>query len=99
MILRILRVKGNSLKPAFEPGDYVLVAGVPWLLRGIRAGDTIVFRHAGYGTLIKRVARLEEGGRAFYVLGTDEDSVDSRRFGAVPRAAVIGKVIGRLRRR
>jgi nickel-type superoxide dismutase maturation protease len=97
-MLKLWKVAGQSLQPNLQPGDFVLVAKIPWLFGAIRQGDVVVFRHAGYGTLIKRVERVEDSGGSFYVLGTDEDSVDSRRFGPVPEAAVIGKVIWKISR-
>lgn len=93
-MLRILRVEGQSLLPDYQPGDFVVM-----LTRSahIREGDTVVFRHPRYGTLIKRVERLEPDG-SLWVVGTHRHSVDSRTFGPVPRAAVMGRVLWRISR-
>lgn len=96
MLLRWLKVRGRSLAPRFKDGDYVLVSRIPLLLRGVRPGDVVVFEHPRHGKLIKQVARLEDSGRAAYLLGTDEDSVDSRFFGAVPCQMILGRVIGHI---
>ncbi len=93
MLLRIIRVSGHSLHPAYRDGDFVLVSGIPLLLRGIRPGDAVVFQHPRLGRLIKLVERLEDGGRSVYVIGLDAFSSDSRTFGAIPRSHVQGKVI------
>lgn len=92
-MLRLLKVRGESLWPDFRPGDYVLAAGVPFPVRKIKPGDVIVFNQPGYGTLFKRVQRVLEDGGAFDVRGTQVASSDSRNFGPVPRARVSGKVI------
>jgi signal peptidase I len=92
-ILRLLKVRGASLWPDYREGDYVLAAGVPFPARSIRAGDVIVFRQPGYGTLIKRVRRVLENGGAYDVRGTQISSSDSRNFGPVPQNQVTGKVI------
>ena len=97
MILRLLKIRGFSLHPGLQAGDYVLAAGVPFPMGKIKVGDVIVFRQPQYGTLIKRVQQVLEGGRAFEVLGTQIDSTDSRDFGPVPKEQVIGKVIWHIR--
>ena len=43
--------------------------------------------------MIKKVSRVAEDGKEIYVVGTHENSVDSRQFGAVRKDALIGKVI------
>jgi signal peptidase I len=95
--MRLLKVRGSSLWPDFREGDYVLAAGVPFPVRKIKAGDVIVFRQPGYGTLIKRVERVLDNGQSFVVRGTQIYSSDSRNFGPVPRTHVSGKVIASLR--
>jgi signal peptidase I len=92
-MLRLLKVRGASLWPDFQDGDFVLAAGVPFPAGKIRTGDVIIFSQPGYGSLIKRVGRVLEGGEAYVVRGTRIDSSDSRNFGPVPKARVSGKVI------
>jgi nickel-type superoxide dismutase maturation protease len=92
-MFQLLRVTGESLSPLFQEGDYVLVAKSPFWLRRIRPGDVVVFRHAEYGTLIKRVERLSPEGDDLFVVGTHEWSTDSRQFGAIHRSDLIGKVV------
>lgn len=99
MLLQMLKIRGHSLYPAYQDGDYVLVSRVPLLLRGIRPGDAVVFRHARHGKLIKLVERLEDQGRKVFLVGLDEASVDSRHFGAVPREQILGAVIRHIRSR
>lgn len=75
-----------------------MAAGFPFPSGKIRVGDVIVFRQPGFGTLIKRVRRVLDAGRAFEVRGTQIASTDSRNFGPVPRERVFGKVIWHIRR-
>jgi signal peptidase I len=96
-MLRLLKVRGSSLWPDFREGDYVLAAGVPFPASKIKAGDVIVFRQPGYGTLIKRVQRVLKGGQAYDVRGTQVPSSDSRNFGPIAQEQVSGKVIWHLR--
>ena len=96
-MLRLLKVRGESLWPDFHEGDYVLAAGVPFPARRIKPGDVIVFDQPGYGTLLKRVHRVVQDGRAYDVRGTQVVSSDSRDFGPVPKTRVSGKVIWHIR--
>jgi signal peptidase I len=96
VIIQVMRVRGESLAPRYHDGDYVIVSGLG--LKRIQSGDIIVFTHPEYGRLIKRVERIEPCGR-LHVRGEDIDSVDSRRFGAIPPSLIYGKVVWRIPRR
>jgi signal peptidase I len=98
LFLSLLKVRGQSLTPDFNDGEFVLAAGVPFPSGKIREGDVIVFHQPGYGRLIKRVSSVLEGGRAYEVRGTLIESTDSRNFGPVPQATVLGKVIWHIRK-
>jgi nickel-type superoxide dismutase maturation protease len=95
MLLKVMKVTGESLSPFFESGDYVVLAG--WGLGRVGAGAVVVFRHPVYGTLIKRVEHITPEGELF-VVGTHPESTDSRAFGAIPRKWLIGKVIFEVRK-
>jgi signal peptidase I len=95
ILFQILRVRGASLASAYRDGDYVVISGLG--LKKVRPGDVVVFQHPDYGRLIKRVESLEACGR-LCVRGDDIDSVDSRRFGPIPRSSVIGRVLWIVRR-
>lgn len=96
-MLSLLKVRGSSLWPDFREGDYVLAAGIPFPARKIKPGDVIIFRQPGYGSLLKRVHRVLQDGKAYEVRGTQIPSTDSRDFGPVPRERVSGKVIWHIR--
>jgi len=98
-VFHFCKIRGQSLSPEYRDGDYVLVANVPFPSGRIRAGDVVVFRQPGYGTLIKRVHQVMDGGRSFRVLGTQVNSSDSRNFGPVLKEAVTGKVIWHIRQK
>jgi signal peptidase I len=98
MLLAILRISGHSLNPVYRDGDFVIVSKIPFLFRDIAPGDVVVFDHPVHRKMIKRVERIEEGGKSLFVVGTNDESVDSRRFGPIPRDWVLAKVIGCVRR-
>jgi nickel-type superoxide dismutase maturation protease len=90
ILLQVLRVRGESLAPRYRDGDFVVISGLA--IKRIRPGDVIVFDHPEYGRLMKRVEGIESCGH-LRVRGDDIDSVDSRRFGPVPRSSLLGRVI------
>ena len=94
MMLKVLRISGESLSPEYRNGDYVVVSRF-WTKPV--SGDAIVFQNKIYGTMIKKTQSILESGD-FFVIGSDPKSVDSRRFGAVNRKDVIGKVIWHIRK-
>jgi len=97
-VFQVLKVTGESLSPFFLHGDYVLVVKLSYVVRRLKAGDVVVFRHPVYGVMIKRLEQLSTDGEELYVLGSHPDSNDSRRFGPVHRRWLIGKVMWRIGR-
>lgn len=86
-MFQLLRIQGESMTPEYQDGDFVLIMRVS----RPKVGQVIVFHNQLYGTLIKRIEKITEQG--IYVLGTGENSLDSRRLGPVDPATLLGKVI------
>jgi nickel-type superoxide dismutase maturation protease len=93
-----VRIVGPSMEPAMRNGDW-------WLVRRtgqVHEGDVVLMTHPRRpdALVVKRVARREPGG--WWVLGDNEAmSEDSRQFGAVPDALIVGRLVlryGPLRR-
>ena len=84
-----VRIVGPSMEPAMRNGDW-------WVVRRtsrVRVGDAIVFPHPRRPDLlvVKRIAGERPGG--WWVRGDNpEVSDDSRTFGPVPRADVVGRL-------
>ena len=91
-------VDGPSMEPAFQSGDRVLVDRLAYRTRDPRAGEVVVLRDPerdGH-VLLKRVANAPDeadpGPSRIYVLGDNAAaSRDSRSFGTVDRARIIGR--------
>ena len=92
--LRRVAVHGDSMRPALEPGDRLLVLRSPrWRPR---PGDVVavVDPRDRERVMVKRVAAVDETGVT--VLGDHTDaSTDSRAFGAVDAELVLGRAIYR----
>lgn len=93
-MLKILKVNGESLSPELKPGDYVVVSNRFWMPC---AGDVIVFQHKRYGTMIKKLYHISRSGSDYFVIGAHRNSIDSRHFGMIEKAAVIGRVVWLIR--
>ena len=86
-------VAGDSMLPALRPGDCLLLSR----RARIAVGDLVVARrpHVDGLLLVKRVVRREDGG--WWVLSDNAAAGldDSRAFGVLPDACVVGKVLFR----
>lgn len=96
-MFRILKVTGSSLSPEYQEGDFVLVTTVPFLLHRARRGEVVILRHPAYGTLIKRLTRMD--AQEFEVGSDVPGAVDSRVFGPLPLRYLTGRVIWHIRSR
>lgn len=85
-------VRGTSMAPTLEPGDRLVVVRVPKL----RPGQVVALRDPRRPDrlLVKRVAGLE-GDRVVVWGDNPAESTDSREFGPVGRASVLGAVVHR----
>lgn len=89
-----LRIVGPSMAPAMLNDEW-------WLVRrssDVKPGDVVLLTHPDRPDLliVKRLARREDGG--WWVLGDNPDaSEDSRQFGVVPDANVLGRLWWRYR--
>jgi len=93
-MIRLMRITGDSMSPEYQDGDFVFLMNI---FRGrIKRGDVIVFRNRLYGRLIKCVENITDDG--VYVVGTADNSLDSRRLGPVNPDAIQGRVIWHIHR-
>jgi len=94
---RRFEVTGESMTPALEPGDYLVVDRDAFLRARPRAGEVVVARDpANPGRLlVKRVAKVDGQGRAWLLGDNRAASTDSRSFGWVGPEAVVGRAVWR----
>jgi len=97
--LRRVEVGGTSMSPALLPGDRLVVVARPWPPpRWPRPGEVIAVRDPRDPSrvLVKRVAAVDRPGGTLEIAGDAPDaSTDSRQFGPVPRASVVGRAVYR----
>lgn len=83
-------VRGNSMLPGLWDGQRLLVVPKLPFMR-FRQGD-LVLLSSYKKTIVKRLAKIEKDN--FFVQGDNlAESTDSRHFGAVKKADIIGKVL------
>ena len=88
---RRVEVHGPSMLPTLQPGDRLLV--VRWPQRLLRPGHLIAVR-TPERVVVKRVAAIH--GNTVTVLGDNAGaSTDSRQFGPVAAAEVVGRAVYR----
>ena len=88
--IKRFKVNGNSMKPNFSEGQYLVVFS--WF-KNLKMGDVVVLGKPRQGTkIVKRIAKIKNG--QYFVIGDNlNESLDSRSFGWVKKEAILGKVI------
>jgi signal peptidase I len=92
-MLRVFRIKGDSLYPEYRNGDYVITARSTLAFKRLKLGNIIAFKHPQYGMLIKQVTHIDRETGMLEVQGTILESIDSRSFGPIPMHSVLGRMI------
>ncbi len=86
------------MSPLFRDGDVVLANLGAYRAHSPQIGDVVIARHP-YQTneiIIKRIAAIDDEGR-YELRGENPlESTDSRSFGAVSPALILGRVTCRL---
>ena len=98
-------VDGTSMQPTYNPLDWLLVhyGFFGRKLLFLRLGDVVVIeRETQPGIFyVKRISEIsidKEGKKSYYLLSDNEAGTDSRKWGALSEAEIIGKVITRIKR-
>ena len=98
-------VEGTSMQPTYNPLDCLLVHygffGKKYLY--LRLGDVVVIERESQPGIfyIKRIAEItidSEGKKSYYVLSDNEAGTDSRKWGFLSEAEIIGNVITRIKK-
>ena len=92
-----IRISGHSMYPAYRDGDVVEVDEHAYDVAPPSEGDVVVALHPFKADvhIVKRVRSVEPDGRLFLVGDSPLESSDSRGFGALDPARIVGKVIGK----
>ncbi|OGY24913.1 MAG: hypothetical protein A2Y57_01210 [Candidatus Woykebacteria bacterium RBG_13_40_7b] len=88
--IRRFKVKGNSMKPNFWGGQYLVAFS--WF-KSLKIGDVVVLDGPSLSKkIVKRIAKIKNN--QYFVVGDNlNKSLDSRSFGWVKKEDILGKVI------
>ena len=98
-------VEGTSMQPTYNPLDWLLVHygffGKKYLY--LRVGNVVVIERESQPGIfyIKRIAEIaidKDGKKSYYVLSDNIAGTDSRKWGFLSQAEIIGNVITRIKK-
>lgn len=94
---RRFRVTGQSMSPLLQPQEEVLADPHAYRNAAPEPGDIVVAEHPDRPRfwLVKRVLFVRENGDCVLMGDNSDASTDSRAFGAVPAAKILGRVTSR----
>jgi nickel-type superoxide dismutase maturation protease len=92
-VFKLIKVTGNSLEPEYKTGDYLVSTTLPFVMRALKPGDLVIFKHPVYGKMVKRIQQVDHQTGEIFVIGTHPESTDSRHFGPIPRNWLTSKVL------
>ena len=90
-LLKLFRVSGDSMSPAFKSQDYILI--LTRLFR-LKINDNVVVHHPELGIIVKKVINICEQG--IRLQGNNPQSTSSQQMGWLKREHIIGKVVMRI---
>ncbi len=98
-------VEGTSMQPTYNPLDWLLVHygffGKKYLF--LNPGNIVVIESEAQPGIfyVKRIAEIsmdKDGKKSYYVLSDNEAGTDSRKWGFLSEAEIIGNVITRIKK-
>ena len=84
-MIKIVQVRGASMRPTLAPGDYLILTKA----RAIRAGFVVLVDHPEYGRIVKRVKSVT--GTSMTLEGDGPGSTASEDMGDVPLHLIKGR--------
>ena len=85
----IYRVNGNSMLPEIGSGDYVFCMK---RRKSLEIGRNVVLRHRHYGTIVKRIKKIDPRGY-LWLSGISPESISGKQMGWVAPSQVLGCVL------
>ena len=85
-MLKIVKVRGDSMSPTLAPGDYMIVTKA----RALRPGFVVLVNHPKYGLIVKRISSVDED--FISLAGDGPDSTTTDAMGQVSLTAVQGRI-------
>ncbi len=93
-MLKVFRIKGDSMMPTLKCGDYVVASN--WIRRP-KAGKLMVVDHPRYGVIIKRAVKKD--GNGYWFASDSDHGVTTREIGALAPHQIMGRVLFAIRKK
>ena len=97
-----VKVSGNSMSPAYNQGDWLLVRGLSGKKHTLKIGSAYLIQDPNRPgvALLKRVkeSRMEHGVIRYWVEGDNSSSEDSRKWGWLEGDKFLKRVMLRYRK-
>lgn len=82
------------MEPLFLHGDKILTTSLFYLFKSPRINDIVVFREKNK-IFLKRITKIKKN--KYFISGDNQnDSLDSKDFGAISKNQILGKFIYKL---
>lgn len=98
-------VDGTSMQPTYNPLDWLLIykGGLAGKFLFLRPGSVVVLEREKQPGIfyIKRISEIaidSEGRESYFLLSDNEAGTDSRKWGWLSQAEIVGKVIMRIKK-
>ena len=90
---RVIRIKGHSMSPYLDDGDYVL-GKVINKGEDLSPGEYIELIHPDYGSMVKSVLSVYD--REITVTGKSITSMESDHIGKIPKENAVTRILWRI---
>lgn len=91
MLLKILKVHGHSMQPKIRNGQKVFVSKLPYFFISPKINDIVAFKFEEK-IFVKRIKSISKD-KHILVGDNKNDSLDSRKIGAIPKKNILGKIV------
>ena len=84
-MIKIVKVRGGSMRPTLLPGDYIIITKA----RSLRPGFVVLINHSEFGMIVKRVKCVTKD--SLRLEGDGHVTSTTLEMGDVPHSRVIGR--------
>ncbi len=91
-MISIKKVRGRSMEPDLQDGDYIVVLSA--FLSSLKVDDWVIINHPQYGHIVKQICTVNSNG--FRVRGLSTHSTDTLSLGLIKQNMILGRVLLRI---